>query len=204
MLKYTASQGSPFVRKVRLAIAIKGLESQTQGVTDATDAALTKEIRGKNPLNKIPTMMLDDGSVIYDSHVICEYLDALKPAPKLFPAELAARTKTLTLAALADGIMESAILVAYEVRFRPEAMRVQDWVDRQQAKVESGLDYLEKNIPAMGAVPDYGDITLACALGYLDYRQAGKWRASRPKLVAWLDGFASKVPAFALTGPPQG
>lgn len=204
MLKFTASQGSPFVRKVRLTIAIKGLEGKVQGVNDDNDPALTKQIRGKNPLAKIPTMMLDDGSVIYDSHVICEYLDSLAPTPKLFPADVGARTKTLTVAALADGIMEAAVLVAYETRFRPEDKRVQDWVDRQQAKADAGIDYLENNIPTIGATPDYGHVTLACALGYLDYRQAGKWRAKHPKLVAWLDGFAAKVPAFAQTGPPKG
>lgn len=203
MLKYTASQGSPFVRKVRLTIAIKGLESKVQGVNDDNDPAMTKAVRGKNPLNKIPTMMLDDGSVIYDSHVICEYLDGLTASPKLFPTDLGQRTKTLTLAALADGIMEAAILVAYESRFRPEEKRVQEWVDRQQAKVDAGLDHLEKNIPAVGATPDYGHVTLACALGYLDYRQAGKWRNGRPKLSAWLDSFAAKVPAFAQTAPPK-
>lgn len=203
MLKYTASQGSPFVRKVRLTIAIKGLESKVQGVNDDNNPALTKEVRGKNPLNKIPTMMLDDGSVIYDSHVICEYLDGLTPSPKLFPADLGARTKALTLAALADGIMEAAILVAYESRFRPEEKRVQEWVDRQQAKADAGIDYLEKNIPTIGTSPDYGHVTLACALGYLDYRQSGKWRQGHPKLAAWLDSFAAKVPAFKDTGPPK-
>lgn len=200
MMKFTASHGSPFVRKVRITIALKGLSGEIEGVTDDTNAALTKEIRGKNPLGKIPTLLLDDGTVVYDSHVICEYLDALKPEPKIFPADLKQRTKALTLAALADGIMEAAVLVSYESRFRPEHMRVQEWVDRQQAKVDAGLKYLEANVPALGAQPNYGDITLACGLGYLD-RQGGKWRAGHPKLVAWLDQFAKAVPAFAATAP---
>lgn len=200
MMKFTASPGSPFVRKVRITIALKGLSGEIEGVTDDTNAALTKEIRSKNPLGKIPTLLLDDGTVVYDSHVICEYLDALKAEPKIFPTELKQRTKALTLAALSDGIMEAAVLVSYEARFRPEHMRVQEWVDRQQSKVDAGLKYLEANAPVLGAAPNYGDITLACALGYLD-RQGGKWRAGHPKLVAWLEQFAKAVPAFAATAP---
>jgi glutathione S-transferase len=199
MMKLTASQGSPFVRKVRITIALKDIGAQIEQVTDDTNAALNKQIRGKNPLHKIPTLMLEDGSVIYDSHVICEYLDALKPQPRLFPAEIGPRIKMLTLAALADGVMEAAILVAYEARFRPKEKWVQEWLDHQQSKVDAGLDWLEANVPVMGAAPDYSHVTLACALGYLDWRQEGRWRAKHPKLVAWLDKFSAAVPAFRAT-----
>lgn len=203
MLKLTDSASSPFVRKVRLAVAIKGLSDRVQNVTAEGDPALSQKIRGSNPLRKIPTLMLDDGRVIYDSHVICEYLDTLKPEPRLFPADASARIDTLTLAALADGIIEAALLVVLERRMRPEAKWVQDWIDRQQAKVEAGLAALEANPPPTGKTRTYGDLTLACALGYLDFRQHGSWRKSHPRLVAWLDAFVAAVPAYAETMPPK-
>lgn len=203
MMKLTASPGSPFVRKVRIAAAVKGLASAIEGVTGDMDPATNAKIRAANPLGKIPTLLLDDGTVVYDSHVICEYLDSLKPEPKIFPVEMAARVRTLTLAALADGILEAAVLVLYERRFRPEDKWVPEWVDKQQGKVDAGLDWLEVNIPAMGATPDYGHITLACALGFLDNRQGDGWRAKRPKLAAWLGEFASRVPSWAQTEPPK-
>lgn len=203
MLKLTDSASSPFVRKVRLAIAIKGLSGSVQNVTAEGDPALNKEIRSRNPLRKIPSLMLDDGRVIYDSHVICEFLDTLTPEPRLFPAEASARIDTLTLAALADGIIEASLLVVLEKRMRPEAKWVQDWIDRQQAKVDAGLAALEAAPPRMGKSPTYGDLTLASALGYLDFRQQGAWRKNHPKLVAWLDGFAAAVPAYAETMPPK-
>jgi glutathione S-transferase len=139
--------------------------------------------------------------VVYDSHVICEYLDSLRPEPKLFPAGGRERLKALTLGALSDGIAEAGILIVYEKRFRPEDKYVQSWIDRQQAKIDAGLDHLERDPPAWTGHPNYGHIALAAALGHLDLRHAGKWRERRPKLVAWLVEFAAAVPAFNTTRP---
>jgi len=119
----------------------------------------------------------------------------------LFPKSGAERFRTLTLGALADGILDAALLLVYEGRFRPENMKVQGWVDRQQSKVDRSLAQLEKAPPAWRGSPDYGHLTLAVALGYLDFRHGGKWRAGRPKLVKWLDEFAAAVPAFEATRP---
>ncbi len=196
MIKLTASKASPFVRKVVLTIALKGLQAEVEPADDNDRA-----IRAQNPLHKIPTLMLDDGTIVQDSHVICEYLDLLKPEPRLFPTDIKQRVKTLTLASLGDGIMEAALLVMFESRFRPADKWVQSWVDRQQKKVDAGVNWLENNIPVIGDTPDYGHITIACALGYLDFRQKGAWRADCPKLVAWLDQFAARVPAFAQSKP---
>ncbi len=196
MIKLTASKASPFVRKVVLTIALKGLHAEVEPADDNDRA-----IRAQNPLHKIPTLMLDDGTIVQDSHVICEYLDLLKPEPRLFPTDIKQRVKTLTLASLGDGIMEAALLVMFESRFRPADKWVQSWVDRQQKKVDAGVNWLENNIPVIGDTPDYGHITIACALGYLDFRQKGAWRADCPKLVAWLDQFAARVPAFAQSTP---
>ena len=119
----------------------------------------------------------------------------------LFPKSGADRFRTLTLGSLADGILDAALLLVYEGRFRPENMKVQGWVDRQQAKVDRSLALLETAPPAWKGSPDYGHLTMAVALGYLDFRHGGKWRAGHPKLVKWLDEFAAAVPAFEATRP---
>ena len=204
MLQITQSFGSPFVRKVRITVAMKGLTGKVDFIDPTEDAKRNETLRADNPLNKIPTARLDDGSLIFDSHVICEYLDTLASSPPLFPASGPARFQALTLAALADGIMEAAVLIVYESRFRPPEKWHQEWVDRQQAKVDAGLIHLERNIPDWTTHPDYGHITLACALGFLDLRHGGKWREKNPKLVQWLAHFAEAVPAWAATAPPKG
>ncbi len=157
-------------------------------------------LRQENPLGKIPVLILDDGARIYDSRVICEHLDTLAGGGKLFPTG-AARWPALTLQALADGMTDAAILEVYESRYRPEEKRHPDWVDHQREKVRRGLTWLEANAPDTHAQPDIGDIALACALSYLDFRFEGNWRDGHPKLVAWLDGFAQRVPAFGETTP---
>lgn len=200
-MQLTASEASPFVRKVRITAALKGLERDIELVSADSDAAKNAEVRAKNPLAKIPVLILDDGTAVYDSHVICEYLDSLRPEPKLFPAGGRERLQALTLAALADGVADAAVLIVYEKRHRPEDKYVQSWIDRQQAKIDAGLDLLESNPPAWGAHPNYGHIALAATLAFLDIRHARKWRERRPRLVAWLDRFAAAVPAFKATLP---
>jgi glutathione S-transferase len=134
--------------------------------------------------------------------VICEYLDAQVATNVLFPGISAKRWQALTLGALGDGIIDAAILLVYEGRHRPENMRVESWCAMQQKKIDQALHYLEATPPEMGAQPDYGHVTLACALGYLDFRHGGKWRADHPKMVEWLARFDAAVPAFKDTAPP--
>ena len=181
---------------------IKGLDGQIEelakGTNELSDAALSTS----NPLSKIPVLLTDDGTAIYDSAVICEYLDAQAAATPLFPGNGPARWQVLTLSALGDGILDAALLLVYEKRYRPEGMRVQDWTDMQQAKIDDAIAFLESNPPAFDGQPDYGTLTIASALGYLDFRHQGKWRAAAPKMVAWLDRFAAAVPGFAETAPP--
>jgi len=198
-MKLMSSLLSPYVRKVRIAAAIKGLSDAIELV--ATDTNVTNpEINRVNPLAKVPTLVVD-GTSIYDSHVICEYLDGRAAGPRLFPDQQPERIKTLTLAALGDGMLEAALLLVYEMRFRPQEKWHAPWQQRQQDKIDRALDHLEAEPPAWGESPDYGHLTLACALGYLDFRHEGKWRTGHPKLVAWLDGFARTVPAFEATRP---
>ena len=199
-MKLLSSLLSPYVRKVRIAAAMKGLADRIEMVAIDTNVADNPQINRANPLAKVPALLVGE-LAIYDSHVICEYLDSQAPSPVLFPQDGLARVKTLTLGALGDGILDAALLLVYEKRFRPQEKWHEPWQQRQQGKVDRALAGLELSPPAWDQSPDYGHLTLACALGYLDFRHEGKWRGGHPKLVAWLDGFARGVPAFAATRP---
>jgi glutathione S-transferase len=201
MMKLLSSQASPYGRKVKMVAKMKGLADQIEVQPIDTNVLHNDPLRKENPLSKIPVLILEDGTQLFDSHVICEYLDSLAPKPRLFPPTGAERFNTLTLGALGDGMLDAALLLVYEKRFRPEDKWVQSWMDRQQIKVDTALDHLEKNPPQWGENPDYGHVTIACALGYLDFRHGGAWRASHPRLVQWLARFEAAVPAFAETKP---
>ena len=200
-MKLLSSPASPYVRKVRITAAMKGVADRIENVPTDTLPLVNEDLRRENPLSKIPVLITDDGMRIFDSHVICEYLDTLAPEPRLFPASGPERFRTLTLGALADGMLDAALLLVYEKRYRPEDKWVESWMQRQQAKIDTSLDWLEKAPPTWSDHPDYGHITLACALGYLDFRHGGQWRNGHPGLVAWLDKFAAAVPAFEETRP---
>ncbi len=200
-MKLMSSPASPFGRKVKMTILMKNLKDKVEITTvDATKG--DPVLSAANPMGRIPVLVTDQGQAIHDSHVICEYLDSIGTGPVLFPPVGPARWDTLTRASLADGIIEAALLMVYEGRYRPENMKVQSWLDRNAAKIKGSLDELEKSPPMWKSAPDYGHVTLAAALGYLDFRQAGTWRAGHPKLVAWLDTFAKTVPAFEASKPP--
>ena len=201
MMILRSSPASPFGRKVRIAASLLGLADRLDvRETDLNDPA--DSIRVQNPVGKIPALVLDDGDVLYDSPVILDYLDHVAGGGRIIPREPKARFAALRLQALCDGILDASLLLVYEGRYRPAEMKVQSWVDRQADKVTRGLTALEQAPPALAAVPDVGQITLACALGYRDFRFSGTWRDGHPKLVAWLDKFSAQVPAFAATKPP--
>jgi glutathione S-transferase len=193
-----STSASPFWRKVRIAIALLGLADkiavQETNLNDPADS-----IRQQNPLGKIPALLLDDGSALYDSRVILEYLDHLAGGGRIIPREPAARFEALRLQALADGVSDASLLIVYESRYRPEEKRVQAWVERQADKVKRALDMLEAAPPKLTPMPDVGQIALACALGYRDLRFNGDWRKDYPRLLAWHDKFAAQVPAFGAT-----
>lgn len=189
---------SPYGRKVRLAAAILKLEDgitiQPADTMDASD-----KLRQQNPLGKVPVLLTDDGTALYDSPVILEYLDHQAGGGRILPTEPKGRFAALQLQALCDGILDAALLRVYEGRWRDPERRDQKWLDHQADKMKRGLDVLEASPPVVGDVPDVGHITLACALGYLDLRFEGQWRADYPNLVRWLDAFAQRVPAFEQT-----
>jgi glutathione S-transferase len=179
-------------------LSILGLDSEvTIEKADPTDAS--DSLRQQNPLGKIPALILQDGTVLYDSPVILEYLDHRAGGGKIIPKEANARFAALALQALCDGILDAGILLVYEGRWRPAEMHVQKWTDHQRGKVQRALEVLEVAPPKLDATPNVGQITLACALGYGDLRFEGKWRESHPRLVTWLDEFSAKVPAFEKT-----
>ena len=188
---------SPFGRKVRMAIEVLGLGDRITLVPANTlDEADT--LRAQNPLGKMPCLLLADGTAIYDSGVIIEFLADVAGSERLLPARGLARFKALTLAALADGITEAAVLMVYEGRFRDAGTHSERWLAHQRAKITRALAAFEA-APPNPATTDIVAIGLACALGYLDWRKPVAWREHYPGLAGWLATFAENEPAFART-----
>jgi glutathione S-transferase len=194
MLRYAPA--SPYARKVRIAAALLGLADKIE-LRDTDLNGAGDPIREQNPLGKVPALVLEDGTVYFDSRVILEYLDHLAGGGRIVPREPAARFAALRMQALCDGILDASLLIVYEGRYRPPEQRVEAWIERQASKVARGLAALEAAPPKLSDPPDIGQITLACALGYRDLRFGGDWRKGHPRLVAFHDAFAAQVPAFA-------
>jgi len=196
-----SSGPSPFGRKVKIAAYhLDLMEKITIEQTDVNSP--NSSLYDKNPLGKIPALILEDDQVLFDSRVILEYLDSIATTNKIFIPSGTERYKDLTLCALADGMMDASILQVYEVRKRPQEDRSQDWLDFQAEKVARALKALEAETPSIEGSITAGHITLACALGYLDFRFNGDWRSDHPNLTSWLAGFEAKVPGFDKTRPP--
>lgn len=208
-MKLFASAASPFVRKVLVVAHELGLADRVQVEHVAlSPIAPNAELNRRNPLGKIPALELDDGAVLYDSRVICEYLDALAVGRKVIPATSAERFAALRTQALADGVLDAGILLRYETILRPEEQRSAAWMDGQAEKVLAGLRELERSIDTSAREPNIGDIAAAVALGWLAFRAP---LATRPaggvdvkeafaSLFAWYDEL-SKRPSFAGTHP---
>ncbi len=194
ILRYSAA--SPYARKIRIAAELLGLSDRIE-IVSANTADPADSLRAQNPLGKIPTLVLEDGSSLYDSRVIADYLDHLAGGGRVIPADPGRRFQALRLQALGDGINDAALLIRYETATRPEALRHAETIALQQGKIDRALDALEAAPPS--GPPDIGHIAVACALGYLDLRFAGAWRESRPRLAAWLRDFAANIPAFEAT-----
>ena len=202
-MQLRSSPSSPFGRKVKMATYILGFDDQvTPVLTDTLDP--NDSICEVNPLGKIPALE-DDGTTYYDSRVIMEYLDAKAGGGKIIPAHGLERYETLTRAALMDGILDAAILVIYERRMRPEDKYVESVVERQRGKIIRGLEVIAAKKPSYsnGAMPDIGEIGLACVLDYLDFRKQVNWRDHAPNLASWLADFAAEVPGYEDSMPPM-
>jgi glutathione S-transferase len=201
MLTLRTGNNSPFGRKIRIAVSVLGLEREV-AIESASTVDAADPIRSQNPLGKVPVLLLDDGSALYDSPVILEYLDYRAGGGRILPKDPQARFAALRLQALADGLMDASILINYEARYRPAQNHEPKWLDLQAGKVTRALAVLEAAPPGLDLPPDVGQITLACALAYRDFRFPGSWRDQHPRLAAWLGEFAARVPVFAATTPP--
>jgi glutathione S-transferase len=194
---------SPFVRKCLVCAIEAGMREGIELVPAAAHPVnRDRALVAQNPLGQVPTLVSDDGTVLYDSRVICEFLDAASGG-RLIPKDGPARWGALVEQALADGILAAAVLTRYETAVRPAHLRWDDWVSGQLDKVATGLADLERRAPALGGRVDLGTIAVACALGYLDFRYASlDWRARHPRTAAWFDPFSRRESMLA-TLPPQ-
>ncbi len=196
-MKLAFSAASPYVRKVVACAIARGLKDKIEiWKIGTTDPALLPV----NPLSKVPTLVTDDGMSLYDSPVICEYLDSIGTAAKLFPAAGPARWKALCQEALGDGILDATQPRRREIALPQDDGR-KSYIELQQGKVSRALDVLEKEAGSLGMLTTIGEITIGCALGYLDFRYANEpWRPGHPELEAWYAKVV-KLPPLAETMP---
>lgn len=201
-MKLLYSPTSPFVRKCLTAAHELKLHHQIELVKVAPnpverDAAVV----ALNPLGQVPTLIADDGTVLHDSRVICEYLNALGHG-SLIPRESSAHWRVAVEQSLADGITDAAVLARYETALRPENLRWADWTNGQLDKVRCGVAELERRVPAFAGRIDLATIATGCALGYLDFRYGWlDWRETCPALAAWFEVFSER-PSMLATKPP--
>lgn len=191
-MKLFHSPASPFVRKVMVTLHETGLLDQVELIPTATTALSSDAaLKAANPLGKLPALVRDDGPTLVDSRVITRFLDA-SAGGTLYPD--ARIWDVLTLEATADGIMEAAVLMAYEVRLRPENMVFDDWIEAQWSKVSAGTRAVnDRWMGHLNGPVDAAQIAMGCALGYLDFRHGARgWRDGCPELAAWFEAFSQR------------
>ena len=200
-MKLRHSPRSPFVRKVMVVAHEHGLVDHIELLPTALSPVEgNAELARENPLMKVPSLVTDDGQALFDSRVICEYLDASGSGRKLFPAAGPARWTALRQQALADGTLDAIILCAYENAARPADKRWSGWTDGQMKKAHQGLAAAEHE--DLSGPLTIGPIATGCMLGYLDLRFPDDgWRRRHPQLAAWYEGFAQR-PSMQATQPP--
>ncbi|MGG7599376.1 glutathione S-transferase [Pseudomonas sp. WC1] len=194
---------SPFVRKVMIVLHETGqLERVTVQGVNISPVNGDEQLNRGNPIGKIPALRLDDGSVLHDSRVICEYLDSQHVGLPLIPREGSARWRRLTLVSQADAIMDAAVATRYETFLRPADKQWMGWVEAQGEKIRRSLANLEQeHLAELASGFDLAAIGVACALGYLDLRQPEfGWRERQPGLAAWYTE-VSKRPSMVATAP---
>ena len=199
-MKLVYSPPSPFVRKVTTLIYHANLNDRIELINVKTTAiSVAEEARAANPLGKIPVMILEDGKAIFDSRVITRYLDDFAGSNLYSQDKI---YDILTLEALADGIMESAVSITYESKLRPQNEQSPSWMEAQWSKVLHAVKALDDGqFKAMDSEMNMGQIAVACALGYLDFRHdARQWRSGHSILASWNDKIM-KLPALIKTIP---
>ena len=201
-MKLYYSPGSPYARKVRVVALETKLDKKIEMVNVAlSPVAPNADVDKHNPIGKIPVLSVK-GIDLFDSPVICEYLDNQHKGRKLLARKGRDRWVALRQQAMADGLLDAAILARYEAALRPEDKRWSDWSQGQMKKINGVLGQLEAEVKALKGKPSLGSISVACALGYLDFRfAAADWRSKHPKLAKWFNSF-SKTPSIKATVPP--
>ena len=200
-MKLFYSPTSPYVRKVTVLALEKGLDGRIERTPmGASPIKRDPALTNSNPLGKVPCLITDEGRALYDSPVICAYLDSLK-APALRPSG-AAHFDDMTLEALADGLLDAGLLMRYEGTLRPEAFRWSEWTDGQMGKLTGAIDALETTFAKQLTGPvTLGQIAVACALGWFDFRYANvDWRKTHPKVAAFTKSFGER-PSMMATKP---
>ena len=192
---------SPHARKVLVMAHEVGIADRLEVIHQETSPMVRNDaVFALNPLGKVPVLVISDVDCLFDSMVICEYLDSLPGGPKLFPAEGERRWSALRVQAMANGILDAAVLTRYETAVRPAQLRWDAWTQGQLLKVDQALDVLEREAAKFDGL-DIGAIAVGCALGYLDFRYADRnWRATRPQLARWYESIARR-PSFEKTVP---
>jgi glutathione S-transferase len=201
-MKLIGSLGSPYVRKARITLAEKKIEYKL--VLENVWAADTT-IHDSNPLGKVPCLVMEDGEAVFDSRVICEYVDTLSPVGKLIPASGRERVEVRCWEALADGILDATVAIRLEETQRTPEQRSDAWIARQQRKIEAGLNAMAKGLAektwCAGNHYTLADIAVGCVLGYLDFRMpALNWREAHPNLQRHFEKLSQR-PSFADTIP---
>lgn len=189
MMKLFCSTTSPYTRKVTICAELLGLTNQIERIVVSTTAIKPSEMLAKhNPMIKVPTLILDNGEVLYDSRVICEYLASVAKDNQIFPVG-ESRWKALTLQATADGLLDAGVGARYEMALRPKEYQWDGWFQAQMKKVVGCLDVIEANISSLsGSQLTIAEIAIACALGFLDFRvEELNWRQQYPKTAAWFE-----------------
>jgi len=201
-MRLFASTTSPFVRKVRVVMQELGIAERCEIVSIVTSPHEPSPVLAEvNPLVKLPTLELDDGTKLYDSAVICEYLDTVHGKGKFLPDSGVQRWRVLRMQALADGVTDAGVLLRYELAMRPEELRWQPWIAGQRQKVMQGLTELENSVDRLQGDLDLGSIAVACMFGWLEFRNIiPELRHMFPLLSAWNDT-VQKRPSLASTKP---
>ncbi|AZD69870.1 Glutathione S-transferase [Pseudomonas chlororaphis] len=195
---------SPYVRKVMVLLhETSQLDRVALHASQLTPVNPDTTLNQDNPLGKIPALRLADGNVLYDSRVILDYLDQQHVGNPLIPREGSARWRRLTLAALADGVMDASVLIRYELALRAPEKHWELWLDGQRDKIRRALAVLEADaIAELASHFDVASISVACALGYLDFRHPDlQWRDAQPRLAAWYAEISQR-PSMLATQPP--
>jgi glutathione S-transferase len=196
-MKLVGGLGSPFVRKVRVVIAELGIIDQVELVPSAgKPGTLNQEQSGVNPIGKIPALVMDDGSALFDSRMIMRYLNEKEGGSIYIDGDW----DLVRRESQAEGMLDAGLILRFETFARPEELRWDGWIEGQSQKINQCLDSMEKDAAALARV-DAASIGTGCGLGYLDFRFADwGWREGRPALTTWYETFSQRQ-SMATTGP---